>query len=542
MSEDILAGLWEDESLSPLGLQDIPGFPYQAYMDQLDTYEEQERWYSGDALDDQPTEKGEETDLYPLRINPLKSTVSKHAHTLFGEVEDDGRPLVYPKYIYNSDAQKELAKELEDFMMTLWFENNGREIQWVNGATSQVHGGCVFKASYVPWESWRTIPIRIDRVHPKHFLGFPDGSDAFRLKEAWFVKKMRGSEAKDWGYRGGDPVVWYAEHWYRDRYEVLIDGMPAIYFDPVTKKTYPVGGVHPFGLIPMVYIPHERTTGNFLGENAMDNLYGLIKEMNLRYGDYGDAVNEDAHATIAVRNISGSINRRDLGEGREVFDLGNRTALSGNEGDPDMFEVNQQRASTPMQSLVESIWSVYRRDSFIPAVADGEDEGSQRSGLTLAIRFWPLTSHISIERVFWTVGMDVFNNILLRMALSKSKNMKDFNLTEAHLRLRSKQMWSPMLPRDREIEIQELVNRAAQQIAPIELLLEKAGDVEDIDEARQQILDWIEEIENIKAEAEMKVVEAQTKAMGGMNAPGGQSSTSAKNPAKNVASNPAGGS
>jgi hypothetical protein len=308
---------------------------------------------------------------------------------------------------------------------------------------------------------------------------------------------MRLVEARQWGYQGSDPVVWYAEQWTRETHKILIDGNPA------TRNGRTLGGDNPFGFVPLTYIPHIRI-GDFLGTNMIDNLKGIIRELNLRYGDYGDAVNEDAHTDIAIKNVPGSVAVKTLPNGVKVYDLGSKTALSGNEGDPDMFEVSSfAKASASMGDLVESIYSLYRRDSFVPAVADGEDEGSQRSGLTLAIRFWPLTSHVNLERIFWTVGLDVMETQILKMLLKKQKE-DNYGLSDEHTRMRMKQKWAPMLPRDREIDVQEWTNRAAQDIAPIETLLENAGDIEDIEEAKAQIIDWKKKMTEIEYEMQAK--------------------------------------
>jgi len=496
---DALANMWEDDNtLTSASLQELAdeGFPFAAYQNQLLNYEDSERWFKGLALADQDQTPGEAVDLYPLRINPLPSTVLKHTAVLFGEVQEDGRPLVYPKFIPldNTEESKAEAEKAEEIINYLWWENNGRASMLVNGIISQIYGGCVFKCSWVPWETWRSYPLRIDSVNPKNFIGFPDGGDHFRLRESWIVKRMRQAEAKEFGYAGGEPVVWYAEQWTKEQYRVLIDNKPATYANKV------LSGKNPFGFVPNVYIPHIRV-GDFLGINLIDNLKGIIRELNLRYGDYGDAVNEDAHTDIAIKNIQGSVSYNTLPSGLKVYDLGAKTAMSGNEGEPDMFEVSKiTRASSSMGELVDSIYNLYRRDAFIPAVADGEDEGSQRSGLTLAIRFWPLTSHVNLERIFWTVGLDVMENQMLKMLAIKGNG----GVTKNQTRMRMKQKWAPMLPRDRETEVLEMTSRAAQKIAPIQTLLENAGDIEDINEARRQILDWEKSLAEIEAEAQAK--------------------------------------
>lgn len=496
----------EDTYIGDAALQDLEGFPYSEWSERLQKYKEKERWFTGQALEDQPelNDPGKKADLYPMRINPLISTVLKHAFVLFGEVEDDGRPLVWPKLIPKGkeDTDKAIAEEAEEVINTLWWENSARAMMIHNAILSQIYGGCVFKAIYAPWEKWRTIPVKIELVNPKFFIGYPDGSNPFRLSEAWFLRKISGEQAKEWGKENADPTFkyWYVEHWLPDMYQTWIDG------ETVTKrargKEFEIGGENTWGEVPAVYIPHTRI-GGFYGDNAYDHLTGYVKEMNRVIGDYGDAVNDDAHPIIAIREVQGSVQMKRVNSYLTVADLGSAPNIVGTERGPDMFEVRTPRASGAMENLFNEVYQQYRRDAFIPAVADGEDEGSQRSALTLNTRFWPLTSHAKMERFNWSSGMDVFQALLLNIM---SKLPDDKPIEEKHLGHRMKQKWASMLPRDREADVQEWVQRQPTHLGSIRHLLEQAGDVEDVEEGREEILDDIRDINKIEAEEAAKAV------------------------------------
>lgn len=491
---------WNDLSTSPFSLQDIEGFPYTVYEDQITRYEEAESWYKGIALSNQPEFSGSQVDLYPLRLNPLLGTVMKHAYMLFGEVQDDGRPLVYPRMVLEDKGTKDTAAKAESTLNHVWWENSGRSIMMENGILSQIYGGCVFKATYVPWESkeyggWRDIPIRIERINPKDFIGFPDAGDMNRLSEAWIIRQVPYQEAIKWGYTGDDSLIWMVEHWLPKTIRVWMNGKPVI--KRFTDIDYVYGGENPFGFIPIQYIPHVRS-GDFLGVNAIDHLKGLVKELNLRFADYGDAVNDDAHSYVAMRNVQGSPQMKTIAEGLKVVDLGSASNITSNEPEPDLFAVGKQRAGTAMRDLVDELTNEYRRESFVPAVAEGEDEGSQRSALTLATRFWPLTSHVGIERIFWSAGMDVFQTNLLKMMSIQNIS----GITESHTSMRMKQKWAPMLPRDREADVQEWVQRVSANLGSIKHLLELTGDVEDVDAEEEEILDWLEKLAKIQAMAQ----------------------------------------
>lgn len=492
-------------------LADIPGFPYEVYSTQRSVYEECERWFRGYALEDSTNESGSPTEIYPLKINPIISTVLKHAYILFGEVTNDGRPLVQPTLVPSddSDEAKKIAQEAEDALNHIWWENNGRSLMFENGILSQIYGGCIFKATYVPWEwdrygGWRKIPIRIERVHPKSFIGRPNAGDMYRLREAWVISDMPLDEARKWGYSGYDDTPTFAEYWSETEHKAYIneDEVSFPLAIPDQNLANPFNGINYFNLVPLVYIPHIRV-GGFHGMNAFDHLKGIIKELNLRFADYGDAVNDDSHVPLAMVNVNGSPQYTRIGEGLKVIDLGSSANISGGESDPNIFEVHKSRSSTSMQSLLDELIDQYRRDSFVPAVAEGEDEGSQRSALTLATRFWPLTSHAGIERVFFSNGLDVFNTYLLRMMAIK----KIGEIGPQHTGMRMKQSWAPMLPRDREAEVQEWTSRAQSNITSPEHLMSLTRDIDDIAAERERILKWLRDIAKIEAEANAKAAQ-----------------------------------
>lgn len=490
----------ESFSTAPFTLQDIEGFPYERYSEQLSQYEEAERWFTGTALKQEvQAGDGEKIDLYPMRVNPLISTVLKHAFILLGEAEDDSRPLIVPKIAYQNDAEKALAETAEEALNMVWWENEGRALMMENAIMAEIYGGCVFKANYIPWEEKkREIPIAIERVNPKGFIGTPKAGSGFRLAEAWFVKEINAVQAREYGYTGGEETVWYVEKWDEETYSIYVDGVLA------TKRLgdgqeHPLTGENLWEFVPAVYIPHIRV-GAFLGINTFDHLKGIVKELNLRFADFGDAVNDDSHAYVAMRNTQGSPTVKSIAQGIKAIDLGSPQNISGNEPEPDLFEIRKARASTAMKDLVSLIYDQYRRDSFVPPVAEGEDEGSQRSGLTLAMRFWPLTSHVGIERLFWTAGLDLFQPFLLKIMAIK----KIGGITEAHTKMRMKQVWAPMMPRDREADVQEWVQRAQADLGSIEHLLTLTGDVENPEEVIKQMLEWKEALAKIEAEAMAK--------------------------------------
>lgn len=477
-------------------LDELPGFPTETYNNQLSAYEEMESWFTGEALANQPgLEKKSNLDYYPMHINPLKRTCYKHAYMLFGEAEDSSTMQVVTKFIPRDDTEKNSCEDAEHLLAEIWEESNGRALLMENAIQAQIFGGCVFKVSYVPWESqqyggWRRHQVRVEAIRPQDAVLTPSSGDFYRLTDGWIVKLITASEAREYGYPAKDEDVYYyyTEHWDKTKYIIRVNEQVAVMYGNELQ------GENIYKLVPMQYIPHLRA-GNFLGLNVIDDLKGIIRELNLRMGDYGDAVNDDAHPVIAIHDVSGVPRMITVNEWLELLDLHDTMNMTGSEKSPGITEVSKQRASTAMRELVELILDEYRRDSFTPAVADGEDEGSQRSGMTLATRFWPLISHASMERFFWTPGLNNLQYMILKIL--QAKNLE--NITENHLNLKIKQQWAPQLPRDREADVQEWNLRKTSEIASIQHLLGLSGDVEDVDTEYSQILKNIEDVETIKA-------------------------------------------
>jgi len=480
----------------PFSLENIPDFPYDEYQKRLSIYQEADSWYTGEVLEEVRSKGGTDYEIYPVKINPLIGAVQKHTFALFGEVGEDDRPLVSPKIVFHDKKQQKLAEEAEEALFQVWFESNGRAIQWQNGAMSQVYGGCIFKATYDPFDKLRQLPIRIEGVHPKYFVGRPSADDMFRLREAWFIKPISQQEARENGYTGDFAstfdIPWLIEHWTDAIYEAWVNDQPVRRF---ADQWYEVSGPNPFGFVPSIYIPHIRVTG-FYGENMFDHVKGVIKELNLRVADFGDAVSADAHAYLGMRNVQGAPTVLALAPGLNAVNVGNSIGFAGSETVPDLWDLRKERASESMQILTESLYNEFRRGAFIPKVADGEDEGSQRSGLTLAMRMLSLLWHTQSERVFWTAGLNLLNRMILRMLMIKSP---ESGIGVQHAALRQKQDWSPVLPRDREMLINEVVARMGANISSPETLFNILGDIQDSDAEKKGIIEFMKQIAEAQA-------------------------------------------
>ncbi len=497
--------------LGTFNLGQIHGFPEAEWHSRRMEYSTLISWFDGSRLEEKQVQGGRSVDKFPIKINPIRGAVYKHAYALFGESPDDSRPLAVPIFVSEDRSLKDDAKQGQDFLNRLWYENNGRSLMLQNAITSQIVGGSIFKLSYVPEQKWRKIPLRIEAVHPSNWVGIPMAGDQYRLEQAWIVKAISPHEAlRTYGMQfPEDQMVYYVEYWTPDYYQITIDGkvVPMQVSDPVTGKKLWYEGENEFGQVPMVYIPHIRTT-DFYGDSLITkNVQGIVEEMNKRVADYGDAVSDDSHRHYVISNTSGRPDVYELAPGIRVIQLPPNPSITGKEGNPDMKELGSAQASQSMKELNVQLYEHFRREAFIPAVADGEDEGSQRSALTLAMRMWPLLSHTAMERIYWSDGLAHLDSMLISMAQTKSDEV-GVSLPDSLSDMRIERRWPPVLPRDREVFINELVNRASAKLGSLPHLLSLLDDIEDPEGEYEQIKKQMKEM--IEADARQMQQAGQT--------------------------------
>lgn len=492
-----ISELLAEVRLGAFNLNQIHDFPESEYYANKTRYAELEAWYDGDKLNEKQVQGGRTVDKFPIKLNPIRGAVQKHAFALFGETKDNSQPLAVPKLRSDEKNMKDVAQKGQNFLNSVWYENFGRSLMMRNGLTSQVYGGCVFKASYVPQQAWRKTPLRLEAVHPSNWVGIPMSGDEFRLEQSWVVKAMSPAEAfRQFGMEfPKEELVYYVEYWAPDIYEITVNGrlVPTGQTDDKGNDLF-YQGDNPFGVVPQVYIPHIRTH-DFYGDSLISqNIQGIVEEMNKRVADYGDAVSDDSHPYYVIKNTSGRPDVYELASGIRVIQLPSTPAITGKERDPDMDTLGKGQATGSMKELNEQLYDHFRREAAIPPVADGEDEGSQRSAMTLAMRMWPLLSHTSQERTWWADGLALLDQILLKIAVSKKLNKE---ITEKHLEMRIERHWQPILPRDQEVFINELISRASANLGSLEHLLGQLDDIEDPSEEYEAIKKQLKEMNEL---------------------------------------------
>jgi hypothetical protein len=453
-------------------LQRLEGFPYSAYTENVGNYTERLQWYKGDKLKSKSDKEGQEK--YPVKINPLPGTVQKHTWAFFGQVNARRPAMVNPRFIPRRNQDDDgLIATAEQVLEDFWRENGGRAYQTENALLSEIFGGCVYKASRAPDDGWRNVKIRLDRVMPHEFVGIFDSSDPWHLIEAWFVREINEFEAAKWINTNKDQKYWWIEHWRRNDYRVQINNEVVWTIDPELQDRYEFAARNPFRYPPLVYVPHLRA-GDILGENTFDNLLGLIKELNLMAGHIGDATALQSKDILAMVNVQGRPKFVEVEPGVRILDLSSKITFDES-GRPDLKNVSRASITDGMINHYKMLYEQYRRDAFHPAVLDGEDEGSQRSGETLLTRLMGLVSHIDLCRVFLGTGLNAFNQLILIGLADKKEN----GITEEHLKLSMWQEFAASLPQSRKQLMDEVAIRSSGNLGTLKHLLSLLGDVED---------------------------------------------------------------
>jgi hypothetical protein len=498
-------------------------FPFSRWNIQQNRYLEYWRYFTGDIWNeevvDEKDEDGNKILKYPLQINYIKTSCLKHNYLLWGEAPDTSGPLVPIKATPRQDddetppddRQKKLARQVQNFVNRVWTENQGRILQYEGGLTSQYLGAAVFGLRYDPDNIDLENHIKMELILPDFFMPVWESSNPDNLLEAFIIWRMPSREAfLRFGYPMGDGTTdpLYIEHWTKGtkdepgKINITLGGEPISHFADGEEIIYD-DVENPFGFVPFYYIPRERVS--FYGLSLVDDLKGMAKEMNARLADFGDVIHESAHRDTYVKNVAVAPKTMAMPNGRDAINLGTTNPVNGQ--DPTVEVVDPPTVADNLSGYPEVLRDQYGRDAMVPKVADGEDEGSQRSALTLAFRMWPMTSTIRAQRNRWTNGLLRIARGIVKMAIVKNIG----GMTEEHLTACDLSCdWPVMIPRDREQIVNETV-LAVQTgfMAPIDAI-KRLSLVDDPFDAWERVKEYTEWKTALEAQAKAQQAGAKT--------------------------------
>lgn len=510
------ASLVGDESEYPAG------FPYARWSAQAQMYIKYwDRW-SGARWDETvpniKDDDGNPVPKYPIKANYLAVAAKKHAAMLIGDTPDLGEPAVpariRPKKKTNDakvdEAALKDAKDLEAFINDVWEENAGSSIQQEAALLCQVLGGIFLGARPAPNDPELENGIRLEYVLPDFCLPIWDTGHPDNLLEIWIVWRVPYREAQlRFGYdsnesEGGGTGPLYVEHWTQTEITVTV-GKQVVKYGWGDNSVVYDHAPNPFGLVPFVYIPRRRA-GSYYGISLVEDIDGLDVEMNSKLAYLGDIIQDTAQDEVFVRDLpSNSITRVSIGKGKEAVNLG-RTP-PGQEK-PDVLTPNPPHLPEGLASYPGAIQKIMEHQSGVPSIAFGEDQGSQRSGMTLITRFWSITSEAVTQRNNWKVGLRRFHRIICTIGVV----MKAEGITFEKMRKKSWLLnWAPMLPKDREQLLNEgLLLNSTNGVHPA-TITEKMEWVEDPWAEYEKAMEHLKRKTDIETEAQMKMQEQAVK-------------------------------
>jgi hypothetical protein len=475
-------------------------FPLLQWQQQVQRYAEYWSWYTGEKLNESRgvSDSGETIYRFPLKMNEVRNFSHKHASVLLGEAPDGPAPMVKTTVIpkrpldsANAEPNKQdkaLALLAQNIINEVWLESRGRSIQIENAILQQFLGGCVFKVSWQPWRDDLRIPVVIEKVIPDFFMPVWNPKDYFDLLEVYEVYRIPAATAElQYGVKSSGTYSMYVEHWQKKAtpfgtktvYSIYIDDQPlTVRLTDGSTLTYRDVQTD-WGFVPYVYIPTKRE-GSFYGHSIVEQIRGILLEYNARMADQGDAIRTTVHRRRYARNISQPVKERLIGKTTWVIDLGQEQFNAKHP--PEVWAEDPPKMDSGTATFNKDLWAQLLREGELQNIAFGEDEGSQRSALTLAFRMWPTTARGRMTRSFWNDGMSLLCKMVLKI-VSLNKVLLKYEIPmDFAKRLDFAADWAPMMPRDREQDVQENVALLQAHARGVETVVEKLGDVRDVAE------------------------------------------------------------
>lgn len=518
-------------SISEKPAQEI--WEHPVWVAQREAYKERKAWYDGDewkrVTRDSRDPSGDYELQWPLQINPIAKVCRIHRAVMLGmqkEIVDEAPISTLVSRSGLTGSAIAVADTLQRFIGKCWRHSHASSTQFEAALLLQIYGGHVFRVAWEPFN--RSLPYRI-AIHslttPAYFFAKSyNPFDRWDLLDAYIGYEIATDIARSkYGITPKNDkadTVLYMEHWTKQYYRVTVDDqVPSFRIDnSPTSSSYAMEGENTWGVIPIVYIPHERD-GDFLGRsliNADSSLIGLSKELNARMADKGEAV-QDSKPLMWARNTrtGGSwVMREVVRDGQTVFsllDIGASVPLPGAQP-PELGIVESRGLPTSVASYDEELWAEIRRQADVASVAMGDDDtaSGRITGPVTAYRMWPTMMHTMSERSFFSTGLAQVGNIIARVAEERSRSSDEgyaaFGLelpgiTEEMLSMDLITGWRPMIPIEESQRIEQLNARLAAGGISLYSYLTSIG-VQNVEEEEARV--WADREREAKLEAQVK--------------------------------------
>lgn len=479
----------------------------QAYQDMRGKYGAYEFYYSGDVLRQlaDPKRPLDSELKYPLKINLCREWADMMASYVWGQYTDDVVGFTVQRRTQESgdvaDLEEKRCKSMERVLRNQWKLNSNNSHGDGAATDTMVYGGTVIKTR---WDNqqrkvvddWISPDIFMPRWHPMNVnellevviaysISRIDARDIFNLTETQFKKLPE------------EVLVW--ERWTKNEFR--------LYVEDIQLRDNPK---NPYGWIPFTYIPRRRSKADqygYFGLSTLEDTMALQNEVNARAADIGDGVAYASHPIRVVVNYTGA---EDLEVGPDaIWNLG--FGFGGRE--PKATSLDTKTNYKEAMEFVKSVEHMGRGVSHLPSIAFGEDEGSQRSGTTLLIRFLPLTQEIRRTRLYFDDGLR--QRAMAALRLSQRGGVDGVQYEEEDLEDRLINVnFAPILPKDVSEKVEEWSVRIAGGFGTPEEAYEDLGHTQP-QEAAERALEYQETI------ARTENLTKGVQNVGGQNAAGG---------------------
>jgi len=469
------------------------GYPYIDWDRQMAYYREFEEHFSGSWLRETVSERSD-TLMYPLGYNVFELPTVMHTAFLFGEVPDGALSSVDPTVEVwkngakaTTDVAMNAADKMTQFLRTIWEENDSRSKLSVAALDSQIYGGCTLGAFYVPERAVDfQIPVALQTVNPKYFNPVWSHNNLDRMLQVIVAYGISKIQARDLGVEIDSDIGLYVEDWTEGKYRISVDNKTVTWY---ASKAEGAPIAH---RIPYVYIPHPPRRG-FYGTSLLKNKWEMSKEINARLVDVGDIVSEEATNMPALTNVRNAEVKRISGV-KPVIDLG---FAQGNREPKVIYPPNRGSSAQSAGQYVYSLRDIARSEAYCPPVVFGDDDGSQRSAASLALRAIPLVKHIGEERSAFTTAIAKICKTMLFIAADK--DMYGIT-TDMAKNAKVRVGWYPMMPRDVLEEVTSVINRVQADILSPETAITMLGGIIDVSAELSRIKTWKKQVQEIEGQ------------------------------------------
>lgn len=403
-------------------------YPNDEWNVQSARYRRYWNYWSGNVFNE-TTSPDDDTLKYPVAVNICRNAARLNAWTILGEYDET--VMNWKGKTFDKSKKYDASTDgAVDFLDTVAHFSRFSSRYVRNTLTMSVYGGCVWGIRYDPTipthARWITIP-------PMFFYPIFSSLDD-ELIEAHVQFKISAAEAmRRWPQvRTDDNQVDYFEKWTNDEYEISVG------------ETVVASGVPRARKIPFVYIPTTETVDTPYGLSSFDGIMGIQDEFNARLADIGDAVNQETHRDVYISGVPGGA--QSIRKHGKFVDLGNALGRHA----PTTHDVDRGRVPEGSFDFSQVLVDFSRFGADTPSVAFGEDEGSQRSSMTLQLRMYPMLKAAQatranvrdqMTRLFQTT-IDIARSSTVTIDQKADVYMPDF---------------PAMLPKDREQIVQEVV-------------------------------------------------------------------------------------